>query len=280
MARSTVAQPTQEETTMKLKTTLIALAVCGLIASPAVFANDRDDDRDDIELESEWELENDIEVEGYVRVGGYIDVDSESGAAVDQDQYTVGNSSWGDGDNDASVSGDALSEAEGNIGANIAAGVGNAQANDAAISAVDGDDVMATAQVFNTQVTAINGATDYPSGPDNQLFNDATVGDNVLGSASGNIGLNVAAGVGNAQSNAMAASVNSSGVLAKASADSEQATLFNALLANCDLDNTASLSGTALSGAIGNIGVNIAAGVGNAQHNGLAIATASCGNCD
>jgi hypothetical protein len=158
--------------------------------------------------------------------------------------------------------------------------VGNAQANDAAISAVDGDDVMATAQVFNTQATAINGATDYPSGPDNQLFNDASVDDNVLENATGNIGLNVAAGVGNAQSNAMAASVNTSGVLAKASADSEQLTTFNALLANCDLDNTASLSGDALSNAIGNIGVNIAAGVGNAQHNGLSIAVASCGECD
>jgi hypothetical protein len=267
---------------MKLKTTLIALAICSLLASPAVFANDRDDDddRDDIALESEWELENDIEVEGYVRVGGYIDVDSESGAAVDQDQYTVGNSSWGDGDNDASASGDALSDAEGNIGVNIAAGVGNAQANDAAISAVDGDDVMATAQVFNTQATLINGATDFPSGPDNGLFNDASVEDDVLSNATGNIGLNVAAGVGNAQSNAMAASVNSSGVIAKASADSEQVTAFNALLAKCDLDNFASLGDNALSGALGNIGVNIAAGVGNAQHNGLSIASASCGNCD
>ena len=42
-----------------------------------------------------------------------------------------------------------------------------------------------------------------------------------------------------------------------------------------DLDNTASLDGAALSAAIGNIGVNIAAGVGNAQHNGLSIAVAS-----
>ena len=57
-------------------------------------------------------------------------------------------------------------------------------------------------------------------------------------------------------------------------------TEFNSLLAWCDLDNTATLSGNALSQAVGNIGVNIAAGAGNAQHNGLSIAVASCGTCD
>jgi hypothetical protein len=258
--------------------TLLAAALFAFTGG--ALANDDDrDDRDDIELESEWELENDIEVDGKVYVGGLIWVESESGAAVDQDQATIANGSFGDGDNDASASGNAMRGASGNIGANIAAGVGNAQANDAAISAVDGSRVFGSAMVFNSQATAANASTDWPSGPDNQLFNDATVGDNVLGGASGNIGLNVAAGAGNAQTNAMAASVNSSGVLAKASADSEQLTLFNELLAKCDLDNTASLGGNALFSAVGNIGVNIAAGVGNAQHNGLAIATATCGNC-
>jgi uncharacterized protein (UPF0333 family) len=104
-----------------------------------------------------------------------------------------------------------------------------------------------------------------------------------LQDAKGNIGVNIAAGVGNAQSNGMAASMNSSASLSKAVADSEQATFFNELLADCDLDNFATFAGDALSGATGNIGVNITAGVGNAQHNGLAISTAqsssSCGSC-
>ena len=63
-------------------------------------------------------------------------------------------------------------------------------------------------------------------------------------------------------------------------ADSEQLTEMNDVVAGMDLDNTASLSGNALSQAVGNIGVNIAAGAGNAQHNGLSIAVASCGTCD
>jgi hypothetical protein len=267
---------------MTMKTTLTLLAVALFALSAPALANDRDDDddRDDIELESEWEFENDIEVRGDVDVEGRIRVGSESGAAVDQDQFTIANGSFGDGDNKAQVEDDALKNAEGNIGANVAAGVGNAQANDAAISAVDGSAVFGSAMVFNTQATAANFNTDWPSGPDNGQFNEASVEDDALEEATGNIGLNVAAGAGNAQTNAMAASVNTSGNLAKASADSEQLTLFNSLLAKCDLDNTASLSDNALSGALGNIGVNVAAGVGNAQHNGLAIAVTSCGGCE
>ena len=44
-------------------------------------------------------------------------------------------------------------------------------------------------------------------------------------------------------------------------------------------DLFAVLGGNALSDASGNIGVNVSAGVGNLQHNGLAIASASCGTC-
>jgi len=196
---------------------------------------------DDADIYSDWDMYNSIYVTGDIYAGGYIHVKSESGALVDQDQLTLGDYAAGDGDNTATVDGSAM--------------------------------------IFNSQATAANVGTDNGS-PDNQLFYDATVTDDALSGASGNIGLNVAAGVGNAQTNALAASVNSSGTIAKASADSQQFTLFNSLAAECDLDNTALLSGNALSGAVGNIGVNIAAGVGNAQHNGLAIAVAACELCD
>ncbi len=257
-----------------MKTHLKVLAVALLAISAPAMA-----EGDDATIYTGWDMYNSIWVYGDVFAYGDIRVSSESGALVDQDQTTFANGSAGDGDNDAFASDNALRGASGNIGANIAAGVGNAQANDVALSSVDGNRVFASAMVFNSQWTYGNGATDNGSA-DNQLFYNASVSDNVLASASGNIGLNVAAGVGNAQSNALAASVNSSGTIAKASADSEQWTEFNELLAWCDLDNSASLSGNALSSAVGNIGVNIAAGAGNAQHNGLSIATASCGTCD
>jgi hypothetical protein len=257
---------------MKLSHTLIAASLLA-IATPAFAAGD------DADIYSDWDMYNSIYVIGEVFVSGTIDVASESAAVVDQDQTTLANWSTGDGDNTASASEDALSGALGNIGANITAGVGNAQANDAALASVDGEAVFASAMLFNNQTTAANLGTDAFEA-DAGLFYDASVSDNVLASAAGNIGLNVAAGVGNAQSNALAASVNSSGNVASASADSEQLTEMNDVVAGMDLDNTASLSGSALSAAVGNIGVNIAAGVGNAQHNGLSIAVASCGTCN
>jgi hypothetical protein len=256
---------------MKLTHTLLAAALLA-VAAPA-FA-----EGDDAVLFNYTDIQNSIWVIGDIYASGEISVSSESGAVVDQDQYTDANWSLGDGDNSAYLSGSALSDASGNIGANVAAGVGNAQANDTALSSVDGDEVFAHAMVFSSQTTGINLGTD-DGHADNQLFYTASATDDVLSGASGNIGLNVAAGVGNAQTNALAASVNSSGTIAKATADSEQFTIWNTLAAECDLDNTAYLSGNALSGAVGNIGVNVAAGVGNAQHNGLAIAVAACELC-
>ncbi len=259
---------------MKPHHTLLALALGLALAGPALAQSEGDD----AELYNRTRLVNDLTVSGDPTVRGRISIASESKAVVDQDQTTEANGSLGDGDNSASASGDAMRGAQGNMGLNIAAGVGNVQSNDAALSSVDGDAVFAAAQVFNSQTTVANYGTDAGRA-DNQLFYDASLGDSVLSDAAGNIGVSVAAGAGNAQSNALAASTNSSGALAWATADSEQVSLLNQLAADVDLDNTASLSGSALSGAIGNIGVNIAAGVGNAQHNGLAIATASCGGC-
>lgn len=249
---------------MKLQATLLALAVGALFSSSA-FA-------DDATINTTWTTTNTVSVAGGVPVFGSITIDSESAAAVDQDQLSLLNLILGDGDNSALVEDDAMSGAIGNIQANVASGAGNLQANDAALSISDGDDVFASAMVFGSQVTGANITTDFPSGPDNELIYEAHVGDNALSSATGNIGLNVAAGAGNAQGNALAASIGESGSLVKASADSEQASVFNVILALSDLDNTASMDGMALSGAIGNIGVNIASGAGNAQHNGTAIA--------
>ncbi|MEH6418249.1 hypothetical protein [Pseudomonas sp. CGJS7] len=254
---------------MKAQLTLLALALGVAIAAPAYAEGD------DAQIHSDTRIGNHIDVSGKVRVKGHIRVASESAATVDQDQLTDANASLGDGDHDARLGGNALSDAQGNIGANVAAGVGNAQANDTALSAVDGEKVFASAMTFNSQASSFNYA--YSNQPD--TYYEATLNGDALSNARGNIGVNVAAGVGNAQSNAMAASVNSSGTIAKAASDSEQDAWLNELAAACDLDTFATLGGNALSGAQGNIGANVAAGVGNLQHNGLSIATASCGSC-
>ena len=251
---------------MKLQATLLAIALGSLFSASAFAAGD------DAVLDTTWTTTNTIDVDGDVFVDGDIWVDGESAAVVDQDQLSLLSLMLGDGDNFASVEDNAMRGAFGNIQANVAAGAGNLQANDAALSAIDADNMFASAMVFNSQATGANIATDFPSGPVGELIYDAHVGDDVLRDASGNIGLNVAAGAGNAQTNALAASVNSSGAIAKAGADSEQLSVFNVVLALRDIDNTASIDGNALADAIGNIGVNVASGAGNAQHNGTAIA--------
>ncbi len=254
---------------MKLHRTLLAATLCGAFATPALAADDQ------VALYTVWDLYNSIYVTGDVFAFGRIPVNSESAALVEQDQITAANLSVSPlSSNTASASGNALRDASGNIGLNVAAGVGNAQANDVALSAIDGRNVFASAQLFNNQLTLANASYDIV-GQDTAYLTD-----NALRDASGNIGVNVASGVGNAQTNALAASVNSSGTIAKASADSDQYTVANLGSSEFAHFNDAYLDGNALRGATGNIGVNIAAGVGNAQHNGLAIAVASCGNCD
>ncbi|MFJ2992424.1 hypothetical protein [Pandoraea sp. NPDC087047] len=91
----------------------------------------------------------------------------------------------------------------------------------------------------------------------------ATLGADALRDAHGNFGVNVAAGALNVQSNQI--------VLANAaniSVDTRQ-TIRNAATVTGAMN--ASLGERALMGASGNIGVNVAAGVANAQANALAI---------
>jgi hypothetical protein len=212
---------------------------------------------------------------GFVNVSGDIDVSSKSAAVADQNQDSESNMSLGDGDHIANLGGNALLGAQGNIGVNVGAGVGNEQANDAALSAVDAGKVFATAMVDSHQFTAYQYGE---SGTIDTNYN-ASLDGSALANARGNIGVNVVAGVGNVQGNGMAGSINTSGRYAIATSASDQLVGANELNSDgsffADLDVYATLGGNALSGAQGNIGVNVAAGVGNAQHNGLAIASAT-----
>ncbi|WP_118180752.1 hypothetical protein [Paraburkholderia phosphatilytica] len=158
----------------------------------------------------------------------------------------------------------------GNIGVNIAEGIDNAQANDASLASIDAGNVFGNAQVFNNQSSGGSASI--------KNFNvNASLGDNSLKSATGNIGVNIASGVGNVQNNSMAASTST--VTAKNANGAMVATDQNDQTAELafsgSFEGTASLGAGALSGATGNIGVNIAGGAGNVQHNGLAIASMS-----
>jgi hypothetical protein len=91
----------------------------------------------------------------------------------------------------------------------------------------------------------------------------ATVGANALRGASGNIGVNLAAGALNAQANQIAL------VTTPQAAITSQQNLHT--VAQLTDSATAKLGAGSLAAVSGNVGMNIASGVGNAQFNGLVI---------
>jgi hypothetical protein len=168
----------------------------------------------------------------------------------------------------ATTGANAATNVSGNIGVNIAEGVNNAQSNEAALASVDAGNVFGNAQVFNSQSSG--GKANI-----NNFNVNASVGDGSLQYASGNVGVNVASGISNVQNNSMAASTstvsrNHANAAMVATDDSSQTAGVDF---RGSFEGTASLGAGALSHATGNIGVNIAGGAGNVQHNGLAIAS-------
>jgi hypothetical protein len=227
---------------------------------------------------------NAIGVSGRIRVGGDINVLSESGAVLDTEQFStvtvtpaittaptavgsVGGTTDVADPNTASVVGTAGNKAQGNIAISVAAGNGNGQSNAVALSAVDAQRVFASAQTFAEQ-RSNSTITVAPLQVNSAYLVDALAG------ASGNISVNIAGGDGNLQQNQLAASVNADGTLAKATGSNLQ-DIRGTIRLGAGGINTATLGGAALSGAQGNIGANIAAGVSNVQRNSLSIAAAS-----
>jgi len=155
----------------------------------------------------------------------------------------------------------------GNVGINITEGVDNAQSNDASLAMIDAGNVFGNAQIFNSQSSAGNARI--------KNFNvNASIGSNALANASGNVGVNVAAGVGNVQNNSLAVSSSTEKTAPGSAAmvATDESTQSASMNFDGKFSGTATMAANALAGASGNIGVNIAGGAGNVQHNGLAIA--------
>jgi hypothetical protein len=173
------------------------------------------------------------------------------------------------GDLTATTGTGAGSGASGNIGMNVAEGVDNAQSNDASLASVDQGNVFGNAQIFSTQSSSGTATI-------NNFMLNASLGDGSLSGATGNVGVNIAAGVANVQNNSLAASTTNLKDGAQPLAVAMVATDDNCQTANLSfqgsISGTAMIGANALQNATGNIGVNVAGGAGNLQHNGLAIA--------
>ncbi|MGC9216617.1 hypothetical protein, partial [Acidithiobacillus sp.] len=170
---------------------------------------------------------------------------------------------WSYVNNAAGLGSNALQGASGNIGANMASGNSNQQSNNTALSATSNPNNSTTdyadATAGATQTALFNGTMD------NSVQDSATVNGNAGQRASGNIAINVVAGAENQQENGLAmASIASPMAMGNASAPVSQTAAFNGgstVLSTYD----SNVSGNALQGASGNIGLNVASGNGNQQ---------------
>lgn len=177
----------------------------------------------------------------------------------------------------------------GNIGVNLAAGYFNMQLNSAVLASSEINDSEAAggwAEASTTSLQALGGVGQYATpgdvlnedeesngGGGNNFRDRNTVQGGSIG-GDGNIGLNAAAGSLNQQANLMTLAVATDSALAEANAGLIQLALFNVVEQQ---DSINLVGGLTIANASGNIGVNMAAGVGNQQLNSLTMAASSAG---
>lgn len=114
-------------------------------------------------------------------------------------------------------------------------------------------------------------------GTNDKVTNTASIEDDVASDASGNIGVNAAAGDNNTQDNAAALSAADASFsfgLSDAEVFVNQYGAGNETI-NEGVTNNAYINGNAFSGATGNIGVNVTSGNNNEQKNALAASVAT-----
>ena len=132
-------------------------------------------------------------------------IHSDATAMVDQE--SAGNSTSNTGvSNDSGLAGNAFDGASGNLGVNAAAGTGNQQKNSLAVAAMSGEAVLTEATVSTLQNSHGNVVTSEAACDCTPSTTSANVAGNAFRGASGNIGVNVASGTGNQQSNSLAIS--------------------------------------------------------------------------
>jgi len=172
----------------------------------------------------------------------------------------------------ATLSRDSVTYNAGNTAVNVGAGIGNQQKNVLALANVDNDNHQPT-ELINANATSAQLMLDTNFGTQwgyGDIDFHSAVYDSIEHN-SGNIGVNVGSGAFNQQGNALAVATADSTELSSATAGGMQV-IANASL---DIDRVLDTSATmkdSVNHNSGNIGVNVASGIGNQQANLLAIA--------
>jgi hypothetical protein len=277
---------------------LLASAAAALAMVPsAAFAGTSDNSDDPITFENHasttvvnasYELSA-TALFGGVLLYGTIDPDSAALATTDakqiiNDESVTFSASIIDllsGDPEATVRNNASTgdiNGDGNVGVNVVAGQYNMQQNSANLSVSADPSSEADGGWAQASTTGYQSLTDTFYGPGDisilnydladSPYNDhnTATGGNVGGS--GNVGVNVAAGAFNQQQNLLTLAVANNSVLSQSNAVLWQTASCNDMTIDSQHNNASS---GVVNGA-GNIGVNIAAGVGNQQQNSLTAA--------
>jgi hypothetical protein len=270
-----------------------------------------------VEVQLRWsvDIEKDLDIRGFISISGEVDAAALAHATLDDKQIIDGNSvqfedyqnanqnsdhfgpcaepglGQGPGDtyyteegapggsavysNTVTAGDGTLSNASGNIGLNMAAGDYNLQENAAVIASAESffGSGAAEAGSFSLQNLYANGFNNRSYELENtDIDNTVAIGAGLGDGADGNIGVNAAAGAFNIQKNALVIATVTGGNLAEATAGTMQDLEGNSSVHE-DTTNNVAIGGS-LIGASGNIGVNLASGVGNLQLNTLTIANA------
>jgi hypothetical protein len=249
--------------------------------------------------DADYDYTIDTTITGTVYVTSVLDPDSAASAQTDAKQIMFGNivsfddpSQFAeDGpfpDEDMGLPGHVANTAaagpvtsSGNTGVNVAAGQYNMQQNSANLSVSGNSNAAAIGGWANASTTGYQSlvGTLYgtPGGAQpggvGEVTNyyDTNVAAGGAVSSNGNVGENVAAGAFNQQQNLLTIAVANNSILSETSAALWQNS-------NCNSIGIQNETNTATSGAIsgnGNLGVNIAAGVGNQQTNALTAAVSN-----
>ena len=274
---------------MKTRYLMAAVAAPALMFGTAAFAQNESSFRPNFSvsysneletsLNAESSFESEVSIDGDVTVSGYINPDSSASAINDTKQMLTDLAVEDSGTNlinPFNVSG------SGNIGVNVAAGFLNDQLNSTAIAVsadnrtrASRDGGMASAHTSSFQyLTNLDYENSTPPPEGNELTNGTSATNTIsFGtiSGAGNLGVNAAAGAFNQQSNMLTLAVATDSILSQANAGLVQSASFSEI---GDQAGNNTISSGAMSGT-GNVGVNLAAGVGNQQLNSLTIATSS-----
>ncbi|WP_299625048.1 hypothetical protein [Pelagibius sp.] len=273
---------------------MIAVGVSALVAVPmgalaqstsVTLTKSYDEDVDvdydntiDVDITKDIDVEKDLNYTGTVVISGNLNVSEAALSLIDNKQIIDDNLVEPRGDdpsitNITVIDGTVLNAAQGNIGLNVAVGDNLLQENAAALSAIGTTSAAGSsdAEIFSIQKT-INNDFDESEG-DSEVLNQIQLLGDVLGGASGNAGVNVAAGAFNAQKNALAlAAVTGTATLSEATAAVLQESTFNDTW-HAQTTNDVKLGDQVAAGFVGNIGINLTSGTNNLQQNAMSISS-------